>query len=73
MIIDQLNQIRNETVGGKAQELLTLRAHSHPVPNLFVLPASAFSAYLAHNTRNDILSETQKAVVRRRLTGWNWP
>ncbi len=72
MIIDQLHHVRHETVGGKAQGLLRLRAHDHSVPDFFVLPASAFSAYLAPRTRSDVLSEAQRVAVLHRLAGWNW-
>ena len=72
MIISQLSDVRNETVGGKARGLLTLRARGFRVPDFFVLPASAFAAYLSQRPEGNVLSDSQKSEVLTRLATWNW-
>ena len=72
-MIDQLKNIRRETVGGKALGLLTLQKKGFRVPAFFVLPASTFAAYVSSNTPNNpILSEAQKLDILVRLVTWNW-
>ena len=73
MIINQLNNVRNETVGGKALGLLNLQARGHRVPDFLVLPASAFLAYLAQRSEKAVLSDSQKSEVLTYLVEWNWP
>ena len=73
MIIDQLNSIRNETVGGKALGLLKLKKQGFRVPDFFILPASAFSRYLAQRSADSLLSEAQRAEIIARLDRWHWP
>ncbi len=73
MIINQPNNVRNETVGGKALGLLNLQARGHRVPDFLVLPASAFLAYLAQRSGRTVLSDSQKSEVLTYLVEWNWP
>lgn len=74
MIVDQLNYSQNETVGGKALGLLKLRALDVRVPDFFVLPASAFTTYLARRSEEftSLLSAAQKTEIIERLRVWNW-
>ena len=72
-MIDQLKNIHQETVGGKALGLLKLQEKGFRVPEFFVLPASAFAAYLSSNSPNNpILSQTQKLDMLARLATWHW-
>ena len=73
MIIDALNNVRTETVGGKAWGLLNLQAQGHRVPDFLVLPASVFSTYPPRHAAGNILSEAQRLEVLTRLKAWNWP
>ena len=72
MIINRLNGIGKETVGGKAQGLLILQAKGFRVPDFFVLPASAFSSYLARRPNASVLTDAHKAEVIAQLERWNW-
>ena len=73
MIIDALNNVRTETVGGKAWGLLNLQAQGHRVPDFLVLPASVFSTYSPRHAAGSILSEAQRSEVLTRLKAWSWP
>lgn len=73
MIVDSLSNIRNETVGGKARGLLKLRKQGFSVPDFFILPASAFSRYLAQRSADSLLSEAQRAEIIAQLDRWPWP